>query len=121
MARKLTGSKSPSALTAAQKELLRKEEELRRKEEEIQKRIAKLPEELKEKREKQRKQQRMEVTTVAIGEYRNRINRQPGRSAMGQTPTRVLRSHRSQGKIKFLVLCMIFILLMLLLWRVMPA
>jgi hypothetical protein len=121
MPRKPTPGKASSGLSAAQKELLRKEEELRRKELEIQKRIAKLPEELKEKREKQRKAQRMEVTTVAIGEYRNRIHRQPGRSPLGQAPTRTLRSHRSQGKIKFLVLCMIFVLLMLLLWRVMPT
>jgi hypothetical protein len=112
---------SASGLTAAQKELLRKEEELEKQEAAIKKRLAKLPEELKEKREKERKRQRMEVTTVAIGEYRNRIHRQPGRAPLGASPSRVLRSQRNQGKIKFLVLCMIFLLLLILLWRVMPA
>lgn len=121
MPKKPASGKPTGRLSAAQRELLRKEEELRRKEAELQKRLKKLPEEIQQKRDKQRQAQRMLVTTVALAEYRNRIHRQPGRTPLGHAPARTLRSHRSQGKVKFLVLCMIFVLILLLLWRVMPT
>jgi len=115
-----SGRKSPSKLTAAQKELLRQEEEVRRREQELQRRLQKLPAELKQKREQERQIRRVAVTTVARGEYVARVQHQRERGKPG-APRRALRWERRAGKMRFLVLFMILTILLILLWRVMPA
>jgi hypothetical protein len=115
------GNGESRRLTAAQLELARQEEEIRRKAEEVQARLKVLPAQMKEKEEKRREMMRMQVSTVARGEYLARKQHQPGRGDGEVMPRRRLRMQQRQGKIKFLILCMIFVVLFFLLLRVMPA
>lgn len=104
------------ALTEEQKELERQQEEIRQKEAALRQRLQKLPVEVKKRREEARRIQRVDTTTVAYGEIQQR------RSLRGSAgPRRGLRKDRNQGRIQFLVLCLVFLLLLILLWRVMPS
>ena len=114
--------KISNKLTAAQKELLRQEEEMKRRELELQQQLKQLPEKLRQKREKERQKQRMEVTTAARGEYLSRVMHQRIREdSSGSKKPRSLRIQQKQGKIKFLILCIIFLTLLITLLRVMPG
>lgn len=114
--------KISNKLTAAQKELLRQEEEVRRRELELQQQLKQLPDKLRKKKEKERALQRMEVTTAARGEYIARVMHQRGRdNPDSQRPPRRLRTQQKQGKIKFVILCLIFLGLLIALLSVMPG
>jgi predicted RNase H-like nuclease (RuvC/YqgF family) len=115
------GPRSARRMTAEQLELERKQKELRRKEELLKARLKGLPAEIKEKEDKRRELMRMQVTTAARGEYLARKQHLPGAGDAEVAPRRRLRAQQREGKIKFLILCLIFVTLFLLLLRVMPA
>ena len=111
-------TRKATGLTEAQKEIERMEEEIRRQEAALKQRLEKIPAEIQKRRAEERRMQRVETTTMAYGELHPRR----GARSRNQPPSgRVLRRERHQGKTKFLVLCLIFVLILILLWRVMPT
>lgn len=114
--------KISSKLTAAQKELLRQEEEVRRRELELQQQLRQLPQQLRKKKEKERALQRIDATTEARGEYLTRVRHERASgNASASRPPRRLRTQQKQGKVKFVILCLIFLGLLIALLSVMPG
>ncbi len=109
-------------LSAAKKEIQLKEEALRQKMEEARKRLESAPDRIKKEKEKQRTLQRIEAVTTANPEYFSRVKQYRSRELRGDpSPRKRLRVHQREGKIKFLVLCMVFIIILALLWQAMPG
>lgn len=111
-------TRKATGLTEAQKELQRIEEEIRRKEAALKERLEKIPAEAKKRRAEERRLQRVDTSTAAVGEIHHRRG---SRGSSAPPAHSRLRKDRNQGKVKFLVLCLIFILLLIILWRAMPA
>jgi hypothetical protein len=109
-------------LSLAKREIQLKEQDLQRKMEEARKRLESAPERIKKEKEKQRTLQRIEATTTASAEYYTRVRHQRGRDVGGgREMRRSLRAHQREGKIKFLILCMVFVIILVLLWQSMPG
>lgn len=114
--------RTPSNLSAAKREILLKEQALQRELEEAKKRLKSAPERVKKEKEKQRTLQRVEATTTASAEYLGRVKQYRGRDLGGGRETRrTLRVHQREGKIKFVVLCLVFLIILALLWQAMPS
>lgn len=117
-----SGPRSSDPLSAAKQEILLKEQALQRKMEEARKRLDSAPERVKKEKEKQRSLQRIEAVTAASPEYFSRVkqHRRDDSSLGARPPRRKLRAHQREGQVKFLVLCLIFAIILILLWQAMP-
>ncbi len=112
-------SRKPSTqLAAEQRKLQLAEEDLRKKERELQKKIKAIPAIVREKREETRTMQRIYATTTAQAEYITRVQHQRGGGGPSRRP---LRTAQRRGKWQFLILCVIFITLVVLLWYALPS
>ncbi len=110
----------PSKLTAEERRLAKQQEELRRREEELQRTLKMIPAKLEERkaREKKLAKLRAEASAPAISLAGGRSLRS-GRTSTKprRTPARELQNAR----IKFLVLCLIFASLVILLLKQLPS
>lgn len=109
----------PARLTAEERRLQKEAEELRRKQQELEKHLRSLPAriEAKKSRERELARLRAETASPAISLSGNRSlrgGRQPARRA--HLPARELHNAR----IKFIVLCLILAMIVILLWRAIP-
>lgn len=117
-----SSSRPSSKLSLAKQEIQLKELDLKRQMDEARKRLESAPERVKKEKEKQRTLQRIEATTTASAEYYSRVRHHRGRDVGGgREMRRSLRAHQREGKVKFLILCMVFVIILMLLWHSMPS
>jgi len=108
-------------VSGAKKQLLEAEKQLRLKEQEIVKQLQVLPVKAAQIKKRQRDLKAQFVSTTAGAEYINRVGPRDRSSARQGRGSTTLRRQARDARFKFVFLCLIFLSILFVLWRVIPS
>ena len=108
-------------ISAEENKLLKQQEELRRKEEALQRKLRALPAQIQERKNIERERAKMRAVAAPEAISLGSAARGRPRSAKSPTKRRTRVGEAQSARIKFLVLCLILAMFVILLWRTIPV